>query len=171
MLLRSIDRSEAERLIEKQKKQPKYSVKTRWLALDKKLFKRDLLWSLQDGDKVEIDKLITLYLDQPDEDDTFRLIELFGLERVQKVAEKKIKPVLAKTYKEVSEQIAFIQNPELFFATTVAPSVESFLTYPTKRHAARLVKLYGKDHMLEMSETDALTFAKRFQIRKMIEAA
>lgn len=171
MLLRAIDGETAGKLIRTQSDAPKYAPVTRRIKLDKKLFSRDLLWSVQDGDSVEIDKLITLYLDQPDEDDTKVLRRLFGTERLEKTAKKRIRPLDGAAYAEAMEQIAYAEDPEIFYAHRPSPTLEGFLARPKKREAKWLVEHYGKEAVLRAAEQQTDSFARLFRIRKMVAAA
>lgn len=171
MLLRAIDEETAEKLVREQSNAPKYSPVTRRIKLDKKVFGRDLLWSVQDGDAVEIDKIITLYLDQPDEDDTKTLLKLFGAERLKKMAEKRIRPSGKTVYDEAMEQIAYAEDPEGFYANRPLPTMEHFWAHPKKREAKWLVGHYGKDAVLDAAQRQQLSFAALFRIKKMVAAA
>lgn len=171
MLLRAIDGETAEKLIREQSNTPKYSPVTRRIKLDKKMFGRDLLWSVQDGDPVEIDKIITLYLDQPDEDDTKAMLGLFGAQRLKKAARKRIKPSGEAAYAEAMEQIAYAEDPEGFYAERPLPTMERFLAHPKKREAKWLVAHYGKDAVLRAAERQTDSFAELFRIKKMVVAA
>ena len=171
MLLRAIDGEIAGKLIRGQSNTPKYSPLTRRIKLDKKLFGRDLLWSVQDGDPVEIDKIITLYLDQPDEDDTKTMLKLFGAERLKKTAKKRIRPSGKAVYTEAMEQIAYAEDPEDFYAERPLPTMEQFLAYPKKREAKWLVAHYGKDAVLRAAERQTDSFTELFRIKKMVDAA
>jgi hypothetical protein len=171
MLLRAIDEETAEKLVREQSHAPKYSSVTRRIKLDKKVFGRDLLWSVQDGDTVEIDKIITLYLDQPDEDDTKTLIKLFGAERLKKTADKRIKTSGERAYAEAMEQIAYAEDPEGFYTNRSHPTLEHFWGHPKKREAKWLVEHYGEDAVLEAAQRQQLSFAELFRIKKMVAAA
>lgn len=171
MLLRAIDVETADRLIQAQLNTPKYSQVTRKIKLDKKVFCRDFFWSVQDGDIVEIDKIITLYLDQPDEDDTKAMLQLFGAERLKKTAQKRLRPSDEAAYTEAMEQIAYAEDPERFYADHPLPTLEHFLTHPKKREAKWLVEHYGKDTVLRAAEQNTDSFTALFRIRKMVNAA
>ncbi|MHC3994336.1 hypothetical protein ACXWTF_05865 [Thiomicrolovo sp. ZZH C-3] len=171
MLLRAIDGETAMKFIREQSNVPKYSPVTRKIKLDKKLFGRDLLWSVQDGDPVEIDKIITLYLDQPDEDDTKAMLRLFGAERLKKTARKRIRPSGDAAYEEAMEQIAYAEDPENFYMNRPFPTIDNFLAHPKKREAKWLVAHYGKEAVLQAAERQTSGFAELFRIKKMVAAA
>jgi len=171
MLLRAIGSSTASELIQRQSAAPKYSFVTRRIKLDKKEFRRDLLWSIQDGDVVEIDKIITLYLDHPDQDDTDTMLKLFGAERLKKVAKKQLKLHSAKAFNEATEQIAYAEDPINYYQNHQRPTIESFCIAPKKREANWLVEKYGKEELIKKAEENSIGFTTLFKIRKMIDSA
>jgi len=171
MLLRAIDSSTAGELIQKQVAAPKYSFVTRRIKLDKKVFQRDLLWSVQDGDVIEIDKIITIYLDHPDQDDTNVMLKLFRAEHLKKVAKKQLKPHSSKAFEEAVEQIAYAEDPIGYYQNNQHPTIESFMLNPKKREAGWLVEKYGKEELVKKAEEKSSGFATLFRIRKMIGSA
>ena len=171
MLLRAIDSSAARVLIQKQSFAPKYSFVTRKIKLDKKAFQRDLLWSVQDGDVIEIDKIITIYLDHPDQEDTDVMLKLFGAERLKKVAGKQLKPHSSKVFEEAVEQIAYAEDPIGYFQNYRHPTIDGFILNPKKREAKWLVEKYGKEELIKKAEEKSNGFVTLFRIKKMIDSA
>jgi len=52
--------------------------RTQNIKLNKKLYKKDLLWSREDGTAISIRNLITIYLNTPNQEDTITLLKQFG---------------------------------------------------------------------------------------------
>jgi hypothetical protein len=66
LLLLALPLEQVKTILEKTKQEltPKYSENTRFIILNKKLFDSDLLWTTQDKQKIEISKLITIYMNR-----------------------------------------------------------------------------------------------------------
>lgn len=70
------------------KSKSKFSDKAKSVTLQKDWFHTDLLWSGVDGQRIGIDRLITIYMNNPDQRNTDSLLKLFGPKRVEAVVDK-----------------------------------------------------------------------------------
>ncbi|OGS70669.1 MAG: hypothetical protein A3F91_09150 [Flavobacteria bacterium RIFCSPLOWO2_12_FULL_35_11] len=66
----------------------KFSPNAKWVKLDKSWFFTDLLWSSGNGQRIAVDTIIVVYMSNPDQRNTDVLIDLFGVERLEKVVNK-----------------------------------------------------------------------------------
>ncbi|MDQ1340865.1 MAG: hypothetical protein QG567_2023 [Campylobacterota bacterium] len=66
----------------------KFSPDAKWVKLDKSWFFTDLLWSSGNGQRIAVDTIIVVYMSNPDQRNTDVLIDLFGVERLEKVVNK-----------------------------------------------------------------------------------
>jgi len=65
----------------------KFSKKAKTVKLDKSWFYTDLLWSSGDSQRIGINRLISIYMSNPDQRNTDSLIKLFGKKRIEEVIE------------------------------------------------------------------------------------
>jgi len=58
------------------------------VRLNKRWFTTDLLWSSGNGQQIEIDRIIAIYMSSPDQRNTDALVQLFGTTRVIDIIQK-----------------------------------------------------------------------------------
>lgn len=133
-----------------------YSVKTKRIRLKKELFASSMLWSIQDGDMVSIDKIIAAYLTFLNQQDAFTLIKLFGEKRVLAVLSKLEKYTSVQDYQEAMDQIFYVVHPEEYRSRVPKKSVQDILSNLTQRDIDTL--------LLSMSEEEILTYAHELNI-------
>lgn len=94
---------------------PIFSEKAKAVKLNKKWFYTDLLWSSGDGQRIGVERLITIYMSKPEQRNTDALVNLFGKKRVKYVVEKnfgfndktkRIKPIALKQV-EYSDRVFY----------------------------------------------------------------
>jgi hypothetical protein len=108
----------------------KYSPQTKRIKLNKKLFASSMLWSLQDGDMVSVNKIIAAYLSSLNQQDARTLIELFGEERVRIIISKLQKYIHPNDYQEAMEQIDYALNPVAYRQKTTPKSIDQIINQP-----------------------------------------
>jgi len=64
---------------------PKFSKKAKTVKLDKNWFYTDLLWSSGNEQRIGINRIISIYMSNPEQRNTDSLIKLFGAERIELV--------------------------------------------------------------------------------------
>lgn len=168
-LLRGLDSKSATRIITSHKQLPKYSQKTRRLRLKKSWFKKDLLWSHHDGAEIEIDHLITIYLNRPDQDDISTLLKLFGYDRVIHVLQKSEMHPVDDT--EAREQVLYAYDRENYYKTHTLPPLYDILEHPKKRYVDALLDQYSADTLIEMAQKQEVSYPALFSLQKMIGSA
>ncbi len=166
-LLRALGSDEVITILNAKNSKPKYSENTRKMTLNKKLFTKDLLWSRQDGSSIEIKNLISVYLQTPNQEDTERLVELFGSKRVISTLEKTRSLMLQEDATEAHEQIEYATEPETYFAKYRLPSLEHILKRPRKRYIDALMETYKPAELIDLAKGYGATFPTLFQIKKM----
>ena len=167
-LLRALDKKTVETLLEKEDFTPKYSIHTRKMKLDKRLFKQDLFYSREDGSVIDIDNLISIYLKQPNQDDTNTLLYLFGAKRVKKTLEKNKKHMTTQDYNEAEEQIEYSISSKRYQKKYTIPPIEEILKRPKKRYIDILHQKYSNSEILEIAVANNISYPALFQLRKMI---
>lgn len=167
-LLRALDKKTVETLLEKEDFTPKYSIHTRKMKLDKRLFKQDLFHSREDGSVIDIDNLISIYLKQPNQDDTNTLLYLFGAKRVQKTLEKNKKHMTTQDYNEAQEQIEYSISSKRYQKKYTIPPIEEILKRPKKRYIDILHQKYSNSEILEIAAANNISYPALFQLKKMI---
>ena len=166
-LLRALKSEDVVKIINAKDDQPKYSPSTRKIRLNKKLFKKDMLWSRQDGSQIEIKNLISIYLNTPNQEDTDTLLRMFGLQRVMSELNNNQSRIPIEDYEEALEQIEYANEPEAYFDHYALPSLKQILKKPKKRYIDALVKQYAPSELLIMAKEFGATYPSLFQIKKM----
>lgn len=166
-LLRALKSEDVIKIINAKENQQKYSPSTRKIRLNKKLFKKDMLWSRQDGSQIEIKNLIAIYLNTPNQEDTKTLLMLFGLERVKSELNNIQSQIPKEDYTEALEQIEYANDPEVYFDKYPLPGLKQVLKNPKKRYIDALIKHYTPSELLRMAKELELPYPALFQIKKM----
>lgn len=166
-LLRALKSEDVISIITAKDQKAKYSPSTRKIRLNKKLFKKDMLWSRQDGSTIEIKNLISVYLNTPNQEDIATLLKLFGYERVISELHKNATSMPKEDYTEVLEQIAYANDPDGYFDSHPLPTLKQVLKRPKKRYIDALVKQYTPSELITMAKAFNVTYPSIFQIKKM----
>ncbi len=167
-LLRAIDIEAAKALIDTEDKKPKVSLKTQHIKLNKKLYKKDLLWSRENGSVISIKNLISIYLNTPNQEDIQTLVQQFGEHRVLHVLEKN-RPFMNKNdYSEAKEQIEYFLSPEEYIQKHEQPTIEQLIQEPKQRYVEILMQQYSPQRILEMVKSYNITYPSLFRIQKML---
>ena len=167
-LLQAIDLSTAQSLIDKQTQKPKVSPRTQSIKLNKKLYRKDLLWSREDGTVISIKNLITIYLNTPNQEDTRTLLKQFGEERVLHILEKNKAFMNMYDYKEVKEQIEYAISPKEYQDKYSLPSFKTIAAEPKHRYLEILAKQFSPNKVLEMLKEYNISYPALFKIQKTL---
>jgi len=167
-LLRALDIEDVETLLEKEAFTPKYSPRTRKIKLHKEWFAKDLLYSREDGSIIEIDNLIAIYLKQPNQKDTNKLLYLFGSKRVKKVLDKIKTDLDEKDYKEAKEQIEYALSANEYKKHHKLPSISEIVKEPKERYVELLQKQYSKEEILSMAVANNASYPSLFKLKKVM---
>jgi hypothetical protein len=150
LLLLALPLEQVKKILEKTKQEltPKYSENTRYITLNKKLFDSDLLWTTQDKQKIKITNLITIYMNRATQQNSDKLCNLFGEDRVRQIIEKNLTNELNQ--KEAINQINYfnlkIQNKEYI---PTKEELEDILKNPKQRVVDYYCKHFSKDELLQ----------------------
>ena len=167
-LLRAIDVNTVKELIIQQEKKPKVSPKTQNIKLNKELYKKDLLWSRENGSIISIKNLISIYLNTPNQEDIQTLLQQFGEHRVLHVLEKN-RPFMNKSdYSEAKEQIEYLLSPEEYIQKHELPTIEQLVQEPKQRYVEILMQQYSPQKILEMLKPYNITYPSLFRIQKIL---
>jgi hypothetical protein len=167
-LLKNIDVETVEKLLNMTDNTPKYSYKTQKIKLNKSLFTKDILWAHEDGSEVAIKTLISAFFNIPNQDDTKKLIELFGEKRVRNILKKNKEIILKEDYKEVDEQIFYAVSPNEYFLKYTIPDIDYILHNPKQRYIDKLLLTYEEDDILEMAKSKNVSLTTTLQIKKFL---
>lgn len=115
-----------------------------------------MLWSVQDGDVVSINKIIAAYLSSLNQQDAFTIIRLFGEKRVLAVLSKLKKSTPARDYQEAMNQIFYVLHPAEYRSRVPNKSLQDVLSNLTQRDVDTL--------LLSMSEEEILAFAHELNL-------
>ncbi len=166
-LLRALKSEDVIKIINAKDQKPKYSFSTRKIRLNKKLFKKDMLWSRQDGSQIEIKNLISVYLNTPNQEDTETLLKMFGYERVISELYNNASIMPKEDYTEALEQIKYADEPDSYFDSYPLPALKQIFKKPKKRYIDALIKQYAPLELINMAKEFGVTYPSMFQIKKM----
>lgn len=170
-LLKNIDVKTVKHLLTIEDTAPKYSEKTQKIKLDKKLFTKDILWAQEDGSEVSIKNLISSFFSIPYQEDTNKLIQLFGEKRVRNIL-KKNKPIMSdEDYKEIDEQIEYAISPNSYYTNHQIPNIDEVLHNPKQRYVDKLTSIFPEDQILDMAKTGNVSLSTLIQIKKFLTKA
>jgi len=94
-----------------------FSSAAKSVILKKSWFKTDLLWSSADGQRIGIDRLITLYMSKAEQRNTDQLVRLFGAKRVKAVIDKNFNNSDFEVVRRVANEQVDYENRALKVAT------------------------------------------------------
>ena len=167
-LLRAIDIEAAKALIDTEDKKPKVSLKTQRIKLNKKLYKKDLLWSREDGSIISIKNLISIYLNTPNQDDIETLLKQFGEDRVVDVLEKNKAFMHGDDYTEAKEQIEYALSLDKYTQMHGIEDIKAFVKEPKQRNIEILMKQFSPKKILEIAKDQNISYPAFFQLQKML---
>lgn len=146
----------------------KYSQKTKRIKLNKKLFASSILWSLQDGDMVSVNKIIAAYLSSLNQQDAKILIELFGEERVHFIISKLQKHIHQDDYQEAMEQIDYALDPVAYRQKATPKSIDQIINKPKQRDIDTLLLTMSKEEILDIAQQQGLTNTRMFYLNQLL---
>jgi hypothetical protein len=126
-----------------------------------------MLWSVQDGDTISINKIIAAYLSSLNQQDAFTIIRLFGEKRVLAVLSKLKESTQARDYQEAMDQIFYVLHPEEYRSRVPKKSLQDVLSNLTQRDVDTLLlsmseeEILASVHELHLSST-RLHYLKQF---------
>lgn len=167
-LLKNMDKESAEELLSIEDTSPKYSLKTQKIKLDKKLFTKDILWAYEDGSEVAIKTLISALFNIPNQEDTAKLIKLFGEKRVRNTLKKSKPIILEEDYQEMEEQILYVTSPNEYYNKYELPSMDEILHNPKQRHIEKLMEIYSEEELLDIAKSKNINLTTLLQIKKIL---
>ena len=167
-LLRSLDVKTTHILLEKEDFTPKYSPYTRKIKLDKSLFRQDLLYSRENSSIIDINNLISIYLKQPNQDDTNTLLYLFGTARVRKTLQKNKKYMPLVDYEEALQQVEYAISSSQYKKTYKVPPIEEIVKKPKQRFIDILRQQYSKEEILKIAANNDVSYPIIFKLQKML---
>ncbi|MDD3770296.1 MAG: hypothetical protein PHV10_06790 [Sulfuricurvum sp.] len=145
-----------------------YSLKTKRIKLKKELFASSILWSIQDGDMVSINKIIAAYLTSLNQQDAFTLIKLFGEKRVLVVLSKLEKYTSAQDYQEAMDQIFYVLHPEEYRSRVPQKSVQDILSNLTQRDIDTLLLSMNGEEILAYAHELNLSGTHLYYLKQLI---
>ncbi|MFT5660173.1 MAG: hypothetical protein ACI9TV_000813 [Sulfurimonas sp.] len=167
-LLKNIDIDTVNRLLRIEDNSPKYSQKTQKIRLNKKLFTKDILWAKEDGSEVSIKHLVSALFNIPNQEDTTKLLELFGEVRVRNILKKQKFIMRLDDYNEMDEQIQYVLSPNTYHETHELPPIDTILHHPKQRHIDRLRQIYSEDVLLDIAKESQVNLTTLLQIKKFL---
>ncbi len=154
---------------------PKFSKKAKTVKLNKSWFSTDLLWSSGNDQRIGINRMITIYMSNPDQRNTDSLIKLFGAERIEAVIndnfdfDSRTKSVKFAALEQVHYGFAPIKrknNRKLIINTE---KLSKQLTGATQKRIDRIVSRVDKNIILEAAHK--VRFPESYAIEDKIEYA
>ena len=167
-LLKNIDVNTVTTLLSIEDNEPKYSPKTQKIKLNKKLFTKDILWAQEDGSEVYIKNLISAFFNIPNQEDTVKIIQLFGKKRVLKVLNKHKLIMNPQDYQESYEQIQYATSPKEYFDNFTLPDLDTILHNSKQRHMDKVQELYTEDELLQMAKEKEISLSTVMLIKKLL---
>ena len=165
-VLKNIDVQTVKNLLNREDNTPKYSQKTQKIRLNKKLFLKDILWAHEDGSEVSIKQLVLALFNIPNQEDTAKLLQLFGETRVRNILKKHKLIMSLDDYTEMDEQIEYILTPNIYHERHELPSLDSILHHPKQRYIDKLLEVYSEDELLNKAKEEHVNLTTLLQIKK-----
>ena len=167
-VLKNIEVEAVNKLLNMEDYSPKYSQKTQKIRLNKKLFTKDILWAYEDGSEVSIKQLVSALFNIPNQEDTAKLLQLFGEKRVRNILKKHKLIMRVDDYTEMDEQIEYITSPNIYHERHALPSLDSILHNPKQRYIDKLLEVYSEGELLNMAKNEHVNLTTLLQIKKFI---
>ena len=141
------------------------------VLLNKKWFYFDLVWTAQDNQMIGVNNLISVYMNRPEQRNTDKLIELFGVYRViycidtfldnQAVIKEGVNQVRYRVLRE-KEKAEKRKN-----STVDKSKLSLYLKKAKQRDIDRLLRTVGEEFLKSLLVN--LTFTEKLRVEKMIE--
>lgn len=126
-----------------------------------------MLWSVQDGDVVSINKIIAAYLTSLNQQDAFTLLGLFGEERVFGVLSKLKESIPTQDYEEAMDQIFYVLHPEEYRNRAPKKSVQDVLSNLTQRDVDMLLLLMSEEEILAYADELNLNRTQVYYLKQL----
>lgn len=169
LLIKGLDLDEVKSIIEKEKNKfvPKYRESTRQVVLHKSWFSIDLFWTSADKIKVDIQNIISVYMNRANQIDTDKLCQLFGFDRVLKVTQKLISNDMNRY--EALRQIEYSKSKLYNLPFDFKNELENdFLKNPSQRVIDYLCQTKGFEDISHKVEISKLSLHKKLILKKML---
>jgi len=147
------------------------------VILKKSWFKTDLLWSSADGQRIGIDRLITVYMSKPEQRNTDQLVKLFGAKRVKAVIDKNFNNSDFEFVRKVANEQVDYENRALKVATvkrniTVNPvKLSRVLRGASQETIDRIYSKVGETPIVEATKMFKPKYPDTMIVKKQVEYA
>lgn len=155
--------------------EPKFSKKAKTVKLDKSWFHTDLLWSSGNNQRIGINRIISIYMSNPEQRNTDTLIQLFGADRIETVINEnfdfddKTKSVKETALDQVQYGFAPIKIKSQQAAVIDIDKLSKQLRGATQKKIDRIVSKVDKTTILEAA--NKVSFPESYVIEDKIEYA
>ena len=173
LLLLGIDIDTARNIIKNEnyivKSTPKYSSNTKKARLNKEWFSNDLFWSTANKELLDINNIVTVYINRATQINTDKLCELFGYERVIDITSKYIDNDINKT--EAKRQLEYYNSKinNSSFKLTHEELNNNYLIFPKQRVIDYYCNFKGCDTILEEASNVKPKYPRYAQIKQMVK--
>jgi len=154
---------------------PKFSKKAKSVKLDKSWFYTDLLWSSGNEQRIGINRIISIYMSNPEQRNTDSLIKLFGADRIETVIndnfdfDNRTKSVKTTALEQVHYGFAPIKRKYKRKLVINTDKLSKQLTGATQKRIDRIVSKVDKNIILEAARK--VSFPQSYAIEDKIEYA
>ncbi|MFT5659914.1 MAG: hypothetical protein ACI9TV_000547 [Sulfurimonas sp.] len=155
--------------------EPKFNKKAKTVKLDKSWFYTDLLWSSGNEQRIGINRIISIYMSNPQQRNTDSLIKLFGAERIETVINKnfdfddRTKNVKATALEQVHYGFTPIKIENRKKLVINTDKLSKQLTGASQKRIDSIVSKVGKSIILEAAKK--VRFPESYIIEDKIEYA
>ena len=104
----------------------------------------------------------------PNQEDTAKIIQLFGEKRVSAILHKNKLVMNSADYQESLEQILYVTEPNKYNEQYPLPELETILHNPKQRYIQRLMQIYTEDELLAQAKAKNVTLTSLLQIKKFL---
>jgi len=154
---------------------PKFSKKAKTVKLDKSWFYTDLLWSSGNEQRIGINRIISIYMSNPEQRNTDSLLKLFGAERIETVInnnfdfDNRTKSVKTTALEQVRYGFAPIKIKHKRKLVINTDKLSKQLTGATQKRIDSIVSKVDKNTILEAAHK--VRFPESYVIEDKIEYA
>ncbi|MDF1884523.1 hypothetical protein JHD49_11285 [Sulfurimonas sp. SAG-AH-194-C21] len=154
---------------------PRFNKKAKTVKLDKSWFYTDLLWSSGNGQRIGINRIISIYMSSPEQRNTDSLIKLFGADRIETVInenfdfDNKTKSVKATALEQVHYGFTPIKIENRKNLVINTEKLSKQLTGASQKRIDSIVSKVGKSTILEAAHR--VKFPESYIIEDKIEYA
>ncbi len=153
----------------------KFNKNAKTVKLDKSWFSTDLLWSSGNDQRIGINRIITIYMSNPDQRNTDSLIKLFGAERIETVIndnfdfDNKTKSVKSTALEQVHYGFPPIKRKYKRKLVINTDKLSKQLSGASQKRIDRIVSKVDKNTILEAAHK--VRFPESYAIEDKIEYA